>query len=80
MHLVRGGADGIGLCRAEHTKVPVDRGAAALHQRQRAYQFQGHALRGDAEILQGALRLRAPQPIGRDRDFAEAVPLDAESR
>src|SRR5947208_15298643 len=76
-HLAAGGGDGFRLILGELLQLHVHARARALDQRERADQLTGHALAGNAEILERALRLRAPQPVGRDADLAEAVVLDA---
>jgi len=42
-----------------------------------ADQLHRHALAGNAEVLQAALGLRAPQAVGRDLDLAEGIALDS---
>ena len=76
-HLVGGGGDGFRLLLGKLLEVYVHPRARALDQRERADQLHGHALAGNAEILERALRLRAPQPAGGNADLAEAVVLDA---
>src|SRR4029078_1666838 len=44
---------------------------------ERVHHFARHALAGDAEVLERALRLRAPQVIRGHLDGAESVLLDA---
>src|SRR5882762_4423182 len=76
-HLVGGGGDGVRLLLGELLQLYVHARTRALDERERADQLQGHALAGNAEILERALRLRAPQPVGGNADLAEAVVLDA---
>ena len=76
-HLVGGGHDGLGLvCRLQAQRL-VDHGRRPLHPRQRPDQLRRLALAGDVEVLQRALRLRAPQAMGGHFDRAEGVVFDA---
>jgi hypothetical protein len=79
-HLAGGGHDGFRQERLKQPELLVHQCRDLLDERQRADHFARHALAADAEILQGALRLRAPVMGGRHRDLAEAVLLDALSR
>ena len=65
------------LVLRQHAEIDVDLRGGALDLGQRAHQLTGHALAGDLEVLQRALRLRAPQPVGGDFDVAEGVSFDA---
>jgi len=76
-HLVGGGGDGSRLLLGKLLQFYVHPRARALDHRERSDQLHGHALAGNAEILERALRLRAPQPVGGNADLAEAVVLDA---
>ena len=67
--------DGIAFLCIEQAELDVHRGGGALHQSQRADQLHRHALAGNAEVLQAALGLRAPQAVGGDFDLAERVSL-----
>jgi hypothetical protein len=55
----------------------VDARGRALDQRQRVQQLRRHALGGDGEVLDGALRLRAPEVVARDGDVAPGVVFEA---
>ena len=69
--------DGAALLRIEQTKPDVHHCAGPLHPRQGIDQLGRHAFARDAEVLQAALRLRAPQPVGGNVDLAECVALDS---
>ena len=73
-HLVGGGDDGLAPSPSSSSaEVQVDLRGGALDLRQRADELARHALAGDLEVLQRALRLRAPQAVGGDFDVAESV-------
>ena len=71
------GDDGAGLLLIQQAKPLVDHRRRALDQRQRVDDLARLALARDVEVLQRALRLRAPQPVGRHVDRAEGVALGA---
>jgi hypothetical protein len=75
--LVGGRHDGIGLARIERVERAVHHRGAALDHRERPDQLVGHPLGRDVEVVQRALGLRAPQPVGGDGDVAEGVSFDA---
>ena len=75
--LICRGNDGLHLlfvlqaeCLVHHRRRPLDL-------RQRSDDFARLALARDVEVLQRALRLRAPELVGRDRDRAEGVAFNA---
>ncbi len=76
-HLVRRGGDGVRLVRGERLQLGVHQRAGALDPRERADQLDRHALAGDAEVLERALRLRAPELVGGNADVSEGIVLDA---
>ena len=76
-HLLRGRRDRARALRVENAERPVHLRRRALDQRHRADQRLRHALLADAEILQRALRLRAPVAVGGDLDRAEGVGFGA---
>ena len=55
----------------------VHQRGSLFHQCERVDEGQRHALGPDAEVLERALRLRAPEPIGFDLDRTEGVGLGA---
>ncbi|MGF6922016.1 GNAT superfamily N-acetyltransferase [Paraburkholderia sp. 40] len=67
--------DRAGLLLVEHTEAEVDLGGRALDHRERGDQLGRLLFRRNLEVLQRALRLRAPQAGVRHRDFAERVAL-----
>jgi hypothetical protein len=75
-HLVGGGDDRVGFLRLERAQGSVDGRAGALDERQRADELGRHPLARDPEVLEGALRLRAPEARGGHLDLAERVALD----
>lgn len=58
--LVGGGDDRVRLVLREHAELEIDGGGRALDQRERVDQFGRLLLGRDLEVLQRALRLRAP--------------------
>ena len=72
-HLVGSDGDGLGNGRVLQAQRLVDHGRSPLHQRQRADDFTRLLFARDVEVLQRALRLRAPQLIGGDLDGAKGV-------
>ncbi|CUS45548.1 URF 4 [hydrothermal vent metagenome] len=76
-HLRRGGFDRVGDLRVEPVR-PVHPCRRLLHQRKRMDDADRHALgRAEREILDGALRLRAPIGVGRDVDSADRIGFSA---
>ena len=75
--LVCGGDDRIGDPGLEDVQACVDPRRATLDQQHRADQLRRHLLAGDAEMLERALRLRAPQALGGDLDRSEGIALNA---
>ncbi len=75
-HLLGGADDRRGQAPIEQAEIAIGLGGAAFHRRQRGDQERGHALAGDAEMLEGALRLRPPQASVGHGDLAEGVALD----
>ena len=76
-HFLRRGGDRIGRQLVEVAELAVDLRRAALDERQREDQLARHALGRDVEVVQRALRLRAPEMVVGNGDFAEAVAFDA---
>src|SRR6267378_8330442 len=76
-HLVRRRDDGICLVGGQFAKLAIDHRAGALDPCQRMDELEGHAFARNAEVFQRSLRLRAPQPVGRDANFSEAIAFDA---
>src|SRR5215468_12230018 len=74
---VRRRDDGVCLLRIERAQREIDLGRASLDDQQRANELWRHLLGGDAEVSERALRLGAPEVLGRHFDRAEAVALDA---
>ncbi len=58
----------------------VDACRGLFDDRERAHELARHSLLADVEVLQRALRLRAPKAVGGHLDFAQAVGLDARVR
>ncbi len=69
--------DGGGAPAVEAAKIAVDLGRRPFDQTERVHDLDRHALRADAEIVQRALGLRAPELVGGDREFPEGVAFDA---
>ena len=69
--------DRLGAPGVEAAEIAVDLGGGALDQAERAHDFDRHALAADAEIMQRALGLRAPQSVGGDSERPEGVAFDA---
>ncbi|CAM2158157.1 conserved hypothetical protein [Paraburkholderia tropica] len=76
--LVGGLHDRARLGLVEHAEAVIHFGGRALDRRERGDQFRRLLLGRDAEVLQRALRLRAPQLRGGHGDFAERVALHAD--
>ena len=74
---VRRGHDRVRRLLRQRAQRRVDARRRSLDDQERPDQRLRHLLRGDAEMLERALRLRAPEPIGRDFDRSERVVLDA---
>jgi hypothetical protein len=65
--------DSAGLFLVQQSQIAVDQRSGTFHRRQREDDFLRHPLGRDMEILQRALRLRAPQPFRRNFDDAEGI-------
>jgi hypothetical protein len=76
-HLVGGGNDGGRLAIVHEAQQVVGNRRGSLDLHQRADDLAWLALAGNVEVLQRALRLGAPQVLGRHLDRAERVFLDA---
>src|SRR5882757_2401588 len=76
-HLVGGGNDGLRFFCVQQAKRVIDRGAGAFHLRQGTDELARLTLPGDVEVLQGALRLGAPETLGGYVDLPEGVVLDS---
>ncbi len=74
-HLVGRRHDGERRGVGQQAEFAVDPGAGALDLGQRADQFFRHAFAGNGEMLQRALRLRAPQMVVSYLDVAEGILL-----
>ena len=61
----------------EDAELDVDEGDRLLHADEGVHEGERHPLAGDPEVLERALGLRSPQPVGRHRDRAEGVALGA---
>jgi hypothetical protein len=59
-HLIRCGDDRVGFLGGQQPQALIDGGASALDAGQRVDQLARHAVAGNVEVLQRALRLRAP--------------------
>ena len=75
--VLRGCDDGAGALAVERAEIAVDLGGGALDQAERAHDLDRHALGADAEIVQRALGLRAPELVGGNIERAEGVGFDA---
>ena len=62
----------------ELAQVEVHLGRRPLHQGQRVDQLDRHPVFADLEVLERALGLRSPEPVGRNLHFAHRVGFDAE--
>ena len=67
--------DRLCLLRIERLEIEVHLGRRALHLSERLDQLRRHLLDADPEVRQRALRLSAPQLVGRDFDVPERVLL-----
>ena len=65
------------VCCGSVPSAALTRARGSLDDQERPDQRLGHLLRRDPEVLERALRLRAPEPVGRDFDGSERVALDA---
>ena len=61
----------------EQAELAVGHRRRALHDPERAHQRNRHPLAPDAEVFEAALRLRAPQPVSWNLDWAEGVGFGA---
>ena len=75
--LVRRVGNGLGLLGVLQAQGLVDHGRRTFHLGQRLDDFARLLFTGDVEVLQGALRLCAPQLVGRDLYRAEGVAFGA---
>ena len=75
-HFVRRLCDRLAGLAVDLVQFDIDQRAGALDPRERADELHRHALAGNAEVLQAALRLRAPQPVRRHLHLTQTVPLD----
>ena len=76
-HFVRRRHDGRGLGLVQQAEQVVHHRAGALDLHQGPDDLPGLPLARDVEVLQRALRLRAPEALGGDRDGPEGVVFDA---
>ena len=76
-HFCRCLLDGLRLLAIQQPQRSVAGSGLSLQQYQRLDQGGRHALSGNTEILQAALRLRAPQTAGLDFYRAKTVLFDA---
>ena len=65
--------DGPGAPGVERAEIAVDLGRGALDQAERVHDLDRHAFAADAEIVQRALGLRAPEFVGGDIERPEGV-------
>src|SRR5690606_16674549 len=77
--LAGGPGDGVGQGRVEAGQPLVDPGGGLLDEAEGVDDLGRHA-GADGEVLHRPLGLGAPQPVGRDLHFAEAVPFGAHTR
>ena len=68
-----------GALGVERVELEVGGRRGPLDQAERADEVARHAQAADRKVLDRALRLRAPQRVGRHLQLAEAVSFDAES-
>src|SRR5262245_4058446 len=61
----------------ERSKFLVDLGGRTFDHAKRAHDLDRHALRSNAEIVQRALSLSAPESVSRNLQWPESVALDA---
>ncbi len=76
-HLARCLLDQVGQRAIELAEVAVHRGGRALEKAEGPDQRLGHGLGADVEVVQRALRLRPPVPVGGNLDLPHAVAFDA---
>ena len=69
--------DGLGAPVVERAEIAIDLRRGALDQAERAHDLDRHAFAADAEIMQRALGLRAPELVGGDIQRPEGVAFDA---
>ena len=67
--------DGPGAPGVERAEIAIDFRRGALDQAKRAHDFDRHVLAADAEIVQRAFGLRAPEFVGGDVEWPEGVAL-----
>src|SRR5262249_32355210 len=79
-HLLRGPDDEIDLLARQLAQLTVGQGGALLEDAERADHGPAPAvaLHADGKVEDGALRLGAPQAVGRDFDGAQGVLLNTE--
>src|SRR5947207_4643378 len=75
--LVRRGDDRVRLLLVDRPERDIHPRGAALDDQERPNERRRHLLGGDAEVLERALRLCAPEPVRGDFDRSEGVALDA---
>ena len=75
--LARGAGDGAAAALVQQAELAVGLGRGKLDDAECAHDRDRHPVLADAEVLQRALRLRAPVTIRRDLDRAKAVGLGA---
>ena len=76
----RGDAYRLGAPGVQLAEALVDGRGGVLDDGERAEHLHGHLLAADLEVLERALRLRAPVPVGGDADHSHRVALLAEPR
>ena len=72
-HLVGRGHDRLPLLLVEDLQVHVHEGGRLLHEREGVEDEDGQPLARDPEVVERALRLRSPEPVGRHLDGSEGV-------
>ena len=69
--------DGLGAPLVEAAEIAIDLGGGALDQAERVHDLDRHAFAADAEIMQRAFGLRAPELVGGDIERPEGVAFGA---
>src|SRR5688572_15776983 len=76
-HLIRGSDDELDLVGRDRLQLTIDERGGFLQHTQRADHRPREMLGADMEVVEGALRLRAPVPVGSDGDGAHGVGFGA---
>src|SRR4029077_3947215 len=75
--ILRNRRDGCRAPAIERSERPVDLGRRALDHTERAHDLDRHTLGSDAEIVERALGLSAPESVSRNLQWPEGVAFDA---